>query len=258
MNITFEIEGKVYELPKFINPEQYAKIFKLKDVLEDQYFAVKLLSTLSGCPEEELETVNYQQIKHLSTYAMTMFPMQREKFVDRFTVDGVEYGFLDSWKNLSFAEWVDLDTLITKNPDQLMDNIPIILAIMYRPIIEEKKNKYIIEKYNPETVEQRADLFKTKLDIRTYFGTMVFFSLFAKRYTTNIQQSSMKVNLWTQMNLLWKYRRTIRSLLKGDGDGTSYSIDSLTMILQNTVKSYRRPLWKRLIKPRFLFQKKKK
>lgn len=258
MNISFEIEDKTFELPKFINVEQYAKIYKLKDVLEDQYFAIKLLSTLSGCPEEELEQVNYQQIQHLATYAMTMFPNEKETFIDRFTIDDVEYGFLDSWKKLSFAEWVDLDTLITKNPDQLMDNIHIILAIMYRPIIKEKKKKYEIEKYDAGTMETRAEIFKTNLDIKTYFGTMVFFSLFAKRYIASIQQSSTSLNPWTQMSLLWKYRKIIRSLLKEGGDGTSLSTSSLMTILQSTVKSYRRPLWRRLTRPHFSSRKKRK
>ena len=261
MNITFEIKDKEYKLPEFINCEQYNKIFKLKDVLEDQYFSVKLLSILSGCPEKDLELVNYNHIKQLSLYAGSMFPKKESPFVDRFTIDDVEYGFIDSWKRFSFGEWVDLDTLINLKQEEITSNLHIILAIIYRPIISEDKKtkKYVIEEYDSDKMQVRAEIFKTKLDIRTYFGTLVFFSLFAKKYMTHIQQSStMKVSKWTQMKYAWKWRKTIKALLRGNGDGMSLSIDSATMILENTLMSYRKPLWKRLINSLFFWRKTRK
>ena len=260
MKVEFEIDGKNYELPEFINVEQYTKIFKLKDVLSDEYFAVKLINALSGCPVEDLLQVNYQQIEHLALYCMSLFPKDKEKFIDRFEIDGVQYGFLDSWKKFSFAEWVDLDTLITKNPEQVIDNIHIILAIMYRPIVSEDKKtkKYTIEKYDSEKMIERAELFKKNLDVRIYFGTLVFFSRFVKKYTSPTQQSLTSLSLWTQMKLVWKYRKIIKIVSQANGDGISSLTNLPTMILQSTMESYRPPWYKRLINWLFFWRKTKK
>lgn len=261
MKVEFTIEDKTYELPEFVNVEQYAKIYKLKDVLSDEYFAVKLINALSGCPIEDLLQVNYQQIEHLAVYCLNLFPKQKEKFVDRFELDGVQYGFLDSWKKFSFSEWVDLDTLITKNVDELVDNIHIILAIMYRPIISEDKKtkKYKIEKYNSDTMIERAELFKKNLDVRIYFGTLVFFSQFVTKYISPTQQSLQKMSLWSQMKLVWRYRKIIKLLLRENGDGTSLSTELLTQILQSTISSYKKPWWKFSIRfPSWLRKKPKK
>lgn len=117
---------------------------------------------------------NYNQIEMLSRYVMNLFP-QKEKFVDRFEFDGIKYGFIDTWRKMSFGEFVDLDTLMSKKDNDLLDNIHIITAILYRPIIEEdKKGNYKIEKYDPDTMEERAELFK-KLDIKYFIGAQVFF-----------------------------------------------------------------------------------
>ncbi len=176
MKISFEIENKEYELPEFINIEQFSKIYKLKDVLSDEYFSIKLINALSGCPVEDLLQVNYQQIQHLGMYCMSLFPKPNERFIDRFELDGVHYGFFPNWRELTIAEFVDMDTISTKKPDELLNMLHILAAVMYRPIVEEKsEHDYKIEKYNVETMKDRSELFKKKLDIKYVLGAQFFF-----------------------------------------------------------------------------------
>ena len=237
--ITFEIENIGYELPDYISIENYTKIFKLKDTFSDEYFSCKLLNILSGCPIEVLLQSNYQQIQQLSSYAMSIFPKENEKFIDRFIFEGVEYGFLPSWKEFSFAEWIDIDTL--RNGKDILDNIHILTAIYYRPIISENKKtkKYKIEKYESDSMLERAEIFK-QLDSKIFFGTTVFFYKFLEKYNNPIQTSS----IWTQMIWIWKNRKMINLVLKNDGDGLPSSTELVTMILQNTSKSLKKPWWK--------------
>jgi hypothetical protein len=44
--VTFELEGVEYQLPNKITIENYVKIFKIKELFSDQYFAAKLINKL--------------------------------------------------------------------------------------------------------------------------------------------------------------------------------------------------------------------
>jgi hypothetical protein len=250
--IKFEIDDVEYSMPTYINIEDYVKVFKIKDVFSDEYFAAKLINILTGAPTEKILEANYQEVKVLANYAMSLFPIDKQPFIDRFEINGVKYGFIPSWSKLSFAEYVDLDTLITKKPDEVLDYIHIILAIMYRPIISEDKTGYKIETYNQETLEERAQLFKKEVGIKTYTGAQFFFILFAKKYSEIIQESSTttEMSLWKKMKFIWTNRKLIQKALAKDSDGTLLSTELLPTILQSTMTSSKKPWWKFLTKSR--------
>ena len=249
-NVTFEIEEVEYTIPDFINIDHYVKIFKIKDIFSDHYFAAKLLNIITGAPLDTLLEVNYNKINLLATHAMSLFPTGKPVFIDKFEIDGITYGFLPTWQEVSFAEYVDLDTLITKKTDDLLDYIHIITAIMYRPIVgDSSTHKFKIEKYNQDTLNDRAELFKNKLDIKYFLGGQFFFIQFANKFLELSHQSlTTKKTLMEQIKLMWKYRRTIwRSLSKKGLDGSQLSIELHRTMLQDTIQSSKEPLWQRLI-----------
>jgi hypothetical protein len=233
--VSFEIEGINYEIPHKITIEKYVKTFKVKDIFSDQYLAAKLLNILTGAPVEKLLEANFQIIEQLASYSMLLFPYGEPKFQDKFELNGVWYGFLPSWKELSFAEWADLDTLMGKKPDEILDFIHILTAIMYRPIVgDHSTNKFKIEKYDVEKMKERSELFNKELDITYFIGAQFFFIKFAKKYLEPTPQSLTMIQ---KVKLIWKNRRLIRTLLskKGSG-GMSSSIDLVMTTLQNTKK----------------------
>lgn len=244
--ITFEIEGVEYNLPDYISIEDYVKVYKIKDIFVDEYFAVKLLNILSGAPIEKLMGVNYIIIEKLATYAMNQFPTERTNFTPKVEFKGVKYGFLPNWKELSFGEFIDLDTLMSKKGTELLDNIHIIMGIFYRPIVEEKKGNYKIEKYDVDKMLERADLFK-QLDSKYFIGSQFFFHRFVRKYLDHSQQSLMpKMSKWMQIKILWKMRKMIyRIVFKKDLDGMQYLNDLQGMILQNITKSQKPTWWQR-------------
>lgn len=237
--VKFEIEGVEYELPQFINIENYVKIFKIKEVFSDEYFAAKLLNILTGAPVEKLLEAPFNEIDFLANYAMSMFPKEIPKFEDKFELDGVRYGFIPSWKKLSFAEYADLDTLMTKKGDEVLDYVHIIMAIMYRPIVEELSEfNFKIEKYSQDSLEDRAELFKKKLNVKYFIGAQFFFIKFAKKFSDlTLQSSNTPMTLTSKIKFLWKNRRMIRTLLlRKDSDGSLSSTELLLMTYQNTKK----------------------
>lgn len=254
--VSFEIENINYKIPEYISIENYVKVFKIKDLFLDEYFNIKLLNILTGAPVDKLTDVNYNTIEHLSKYATNLFPNNNCKFEDRFEFNGVKYGFIPYWKELSFGEFIDLDTLMGKKGNELLDNIHLITSILYRPITEETKKGYKIEKYNVDSMVDRADLFK-ELNVKYFISAQVFFYQFVTTYLNHIQLSSIPKKI--QMKMIWKYRKIIwKSLFRKDLDGMELYRDYLTTTLLNNQKSQKQTWYQSLTILHSLFKKTKK
>ena len=236
--IKFKLNNTEYNVPDFISIENYAKIYKVKDLFSDDYFAAKLLNIVTDAPIEDLVEADYQEVNYLANYVMSLIPTTKDiPFKDRFELNGVHYGFFPSWKELSFAEFVDMDTISTKKPEELLDLMHILAAVMYRPITDEKsEHDFKIEKYNIETLNDRADLFKKHLDVKYIIAAQFFFIKFANKFSDYTQLSSIKtLSLWTKIKILWTMRHLIWHLIfKKSSAGTLSSTESLQMILRST------------------------
>ena len=258
-NLTFEIKGKEYQLPEFLNIEDYVKIFKMKDLLEDEYANARVIHGITGCPVDDLVEANFQEVQFISSYLLTLMPKDNEEFVDRFELDGVQYGFLPSWKKMSFGEFADLDTLGSKSPMEMVDYLHVLAAIYYRPIIKERSfHDFDIEKYDSDQVDERAELFKKKLNSRVVMGAQFFFTRFAKKLQDPTRIFST-MSTWTLMKMVWKNRKILPTLvLSNDSDGMRSLIESQTTILRNIIESQRDPWYRRLINSLTFWRKKKK
>jgi hypothetical protein len=241
--IKFKLEEKEYNVPDFISIDHYSKMYKVKDFFTDDYFAAKLITIVTDAKLEDLLESDYQEISYISSYILSLLPQDKPPFKDRFTLDGIEYGFFPNWKDLTFAEFVDMDTISTKKPDELLGMLHILAAVMYRPIIYKRsEHDFDIEKYDVKTMVQRSELFKYKLDVRYILGAQFFFIKFAKRFSLYSQASSIRnLSIWMRMKLSWKMRRIIwRMIFKKSSDGSLSSTELLQMILQNTSTSIKK------------------
>lgn len=249
--ITFELDKKQYELPNFLSIDNYVKVYKVKDFLGEEFFQAKLLNAITGAKMESVLKASHSEITYLSNYLISLFPNTEYPFSDSFTLNGIDYGFIPSWKNMSFAEFVDLDTLMNKPTNEIIENLHIICAIMYRPITKkESEHDFTIEDYDSQTMIKRADLFRKELDVKYVLGGQFFFSQFAEQSLNNTPLYSITSwkSFWLKMKVTWKMRKWIwKSLLNKSLDGSQLSIVLLEMMLQDIQKSSRLPFWKRLI-----------
>ena len=168
---------------------------------------------------------------------MSQIPLEKPKFIDRFEIDGVHYGFFPNWRDLTFAEFVDMDTISTKKADELLNMLHILAAVMYRPITEEKsEHDYKIEKYNVDTMKERSELFKKKLDVKYILGAQFFFINYANRFLNYSHLSSMPtLSIWMKIKLMWVMRKWIfAAIFKRRTVGSLSSTELLQTILQNT------------------------
>jgi hypothetical protein len=243
--IKFKIDEKEYILPEIISIEKYAKIYKIKDLFSDDYFAARLLNIMTDAPVEDLIQSDYQEVSYLANYVMSLIPINKDiPFKDRFVLNGVNYGFFPNWKDLSFAEFVDMDTISTKKPEEILDLLHILAAIMYRPITQETtEHDFKIEKYDVDKMKQRSELFKKELDVKYVISAQFFFINFVNKYLNYTQLSSIqKLSIWSKVKILWTMRKVIWYLIfKKRSGGMWSSTELLEMILQNTKLSSKKP-----------------
>ena len=95
--------------------------------------------------------------------------------VKRFSIKGtdgaiIEFGFHPNLKRLTFGEYVDLDSYLSD-----WSNAHKAMAVLYRPIIGEKKDMYRIEDY--ESSEKYSDVLQY-MPTSIALGAMVFFLSF--------------------------------------------------------------------------------
>jgi hypothetical protein len=187
---------------------------------------------------------NYQEINYLASYILSTIPQDKEApFVDRFEIDGVKYGFFPKWQDLSFAEFVDMDTIANKTGDEQLNMMHILMAIMYRPITEERgEHDFDIEKYDVKTINKRAEIFKAKMNINIVLGAMFFFIKYARKYLLYTQSSLIpKIGMMKKIQILWKMRRYLwKTIFNKRSDGMLSSTELLETILPSMTTSLKK------------------
>ena len=94
----------------------------------------------------------------------------KQELVLNFELLDQKYGFIPDIDSISYGEYADL---VTYSKDT-WQNMALLMSILYRPIIEQKGEKYLIESYSG-TVDSRVELFNKKLTMDIIFGALSFF-----------------------------------------------------------------------------------
>lgn len=237
--IKFKIDQQEYIVPEKITIENYVKIFKIKDFFSENYFAAKLINIVTNAPVDDLLQVDYEEVNYVANYLMTLFPTDKPKFIDRFELNGVHYGFFPNWKDLTFAEFVDLDTISTKKPDEILDMLHILAAIMFRPIVSQKsEHEFEIEKYDVKTMKERAELFKKELDINYVLGGQFFFIKYARMFSGYTQVSLIpKLSIWMKIKLLWTLRKIIWAQIFKKSSAGSWSLTEFQEMILRSIST---------------------
>lgn len=92
------------------------------------------------------------------------------KLYQELKLDGRRFCFHPNLDYLTFAEYIDIDTLLNSFPQSL----PSILAILYRPPAAELGKTYKLEEYDAQVHLENASLFR-QVDLEAVNGVMVFF-----------------------------------------------------------------------------------
>ena len=196
--------------------KQYQEFSKLESKLDetnDATIQLKIVEIFCNVPEIVVRNMKATDIAEVCEIINGMFDVQHQ-LINRFTLNGVEYGFIPELDDMSFGEYMDLDTFIGDN-----DNLHRALNVLFRPIEHKRGNRYKIKEYNPDTSEEAKEF---PLDV--VLGAIIFFYNLGKDLSTVMLNSLGKKNEKALAQHL---------LSQQNGDGLTHSMESLTEILQN-------------------------
>lgn len=142
------------------------------------------------------------------------------KFENRFTLGGVEFGFIPNFEEITSGEYIDLENYITD-----IGTMHKAMAVMYRPIVAKDKEKYTIKEYTG--AEEFAEAMKYA-PLGIVLATNVFFwtlkTDLLKGIVTYLKEQTKKMSLANGINSI------------NNGDGTQLSINSQMEMLEDLTK----------------------
>jgi len=193
--IQIEVEDKVVEVNPYLTIGQYQNLKRNMDSYKDDPTA--LLSLYTNIPVRQLKNLPLEQVKFVQEYITTQFTDKSisDELHNVFTHNGVEYGLENNWQKLAWGAWVDLEVF---SSEDIEENIHLLMSVLYRPIKERKKNKYVLEAYDADNIEERANEFLT-LPVNYWFGVSVFFFITVNLYMKDIESSLTMKNKLNQM-----------------------------------------------------------
>lgn len=193
---------------------QYQKFLKIQKENEDENFlASKMIEIFCGIDLKETYQMKAKDVHRITNILADMFE-QKPQLIQRFTMGGVEYGFIPNLDEMSLGEYVDLDTYLSQ-----WDKIEYAMAVLYRPVVNKIKNKYSIEEYKAKNQELMKDM-----PMSVVLGSMLFF------YRLGIDLSRVMTNYLEGGNQT--HLAELGNLVKS-GDGISQFTHSLKGILHD-------------------------
>jgi hypothetical protein len=87
-------------------------------------------------------------------------------------IDGIEYGMHPDLSEITLGEYADIETFIK---DGLQKNLPEMMAVLFRPIIEREEDVYTIAAYDGN-IKVRAEKMK-KMAAEQVQNVLVFFGV---------------------------------------------------------------------------------
>lgn len=191
---------------------QYQEYIKLKDLSETE-LSLKMIEIFCNLKSEQVRYLKATDVRTVVTIISEMFD-SKPSLVNTFKIDGIEYGFIPNLDEMSFGEYIDLDTFIGD-----WDNIEKAMGVLYRPVEMRKGNRYHIKEYEAgETEHLKA------MPLDAVLGSILFFYRLGNdlcKITMNSLEGEEIVDFQAHLNL------------EANGVGTQAFMLSLNQILDD-------------------------
>ena len=195
---------------------QYQKFLSIaKDKEQDLFIQQKMVEIFCKLNLKDIANIKYTSLKDIITHFNELFNKDH-KLIQSFKLNGLEFGFVPKLDDITFGEYVTLDTYLSdwKNIDKAME-------VLYRPLVSKHGNLYNIEEYKGD----KYDMTKMPLDV--VLGCIIFFYNLSNELSTTILNYSAK-----QANKIIAEQRASGK----NGDGINQSMQSLKEALKTLSK----------------------
>ena len=145
---------------------QYQKWVKIVEKEEQltTFYQQKMIEIFCKANLKEIMQMRIKDVEEITTHLDNLFK-EKPEFKALFKLGEDEFGFIPKLDDMTFGEYIDLDTYLTDW--QQMD---LAMSVLYRPVVYKRKGKYIIEDY---VSSDKYDLSEMPLDV--VMGSLLFF-----------------------------------------------------------------------------------
>jgi hypothetical protein len=175
-------KGKKYKV-ETPTVEMWSKLILLQEWTDEREFSIKLLSMVTGLTEQEIENTDAMEIVKATTELSNFLMKDSNEFKQIIEFNGKTYKFLDL-PNLTFGEFIDIDTYLSKTPTEKKKEMNLLMAMLYREV--DEKGEY--KPYDSSKVQGRAEEFK-KLPVKYVNGASGFFLRLDRALRGNLRGS---------------------------------------------------------------------
>jgi hypothetical protein len=170
--------------------KSWSELMNKKDLYESHEFYVKLIELSTGIPYDELIESAAEDVLATGDKVFQFTNIEQKKIFPKIEHNGKTYQFMDT-SDMSFGQFVDIDTFLTKDESYRIQNLNELAAYFY---IEEGT------KYGDKPIKKRIKEFQD-LPIK-YVEGAIFFLLSSARASDEITKIySQSRFLWTMINL---------------------------------------------------------
>jgi hypothetical protein len=149
MNVNITVPTDLSE----ITLRQYKHFLKIQKGVDDEGFLnAKIIEIFCKMQLDEVMRLKFNDTKLIVNTLTEMFE-QKPNLVSKFKLNKKEYGFHPQLDDLTLGEYIDLDTFIGD-----WENIEKAMAVLYRPVVNKLKDKYIIEEYKVGKDQEMLDM----------------------------------------------------------------------------------------------------
>ena len=183
---------------------------------QERFMQLKMIEIFCGV---DFQTANKMPMIQFSEVCEAGYAVLQERpsFEQTFHLGETEFGFIPDLEQMTFGEFVDLESFISEIKDMHKA-----MAVLYRPIKQRVKDKYLIHEYEGDMFHEVM----RSMPLSAASGSMLFFWNLGIDCLNVILKSSENRELKREF-----YQR--REALLKSGDGTQQFGNSLALILQD-------------------------
>ena len=176
--------------------EKWAKLINNKNKSKSKD-AKNTIKALSDIPTDLIKELSINDISKILSKIAQLQASENTNLKRIITVDNIDYGFHPNLEEITLGEYADIETHIQNGFE---NNLPKLMSVLYRPIIEKEGKYYTIKAYDSSTTQLRAEKFK-KMKARDVNSALLFFWTFVKELSIILPLYLMEVGQKMMDNL---------------------------------------------------------
>ena len=194
---------------------QYQRYLKIAESNpEGNFLNAKMVEIFCGIPLSDSYKLKLASVAAITDIINSLLE-DTPKHIQRFEMNGVEYGFIPDLDDMSLGEYIDLDNNASK-----WEQMHVAMNVLYRPIKTSRLGKYNIEDYDVNNPEAMKDM-----PLGAAIGSLFFF------YNLGIELSNHTILYSSNQAEMEDIQEQLNS--EANGVGINQFMHSLTDVLND-------------------------